>query len=65
MFYTLSKKEAMVSTKQERSEAARLLGQKGGQTVTPKKLRHLRKIAKLGGWPKGRPRGSRKTHKES
>ena len=53
-----------MSTKRQRSEAARLLGQQGGKTVTPKKIRHLRKIARLGGWPKGRPRGPRKTRKE-
>jgi len=45
-----------MSTKKQRSEAARLLGQAGGKVVSPKKLKHLRKIAKLGGWPKGRPR---------
>jgi hypothetical protein len=53
-----------MSTKRQRSEAARLLGQQGGKTVTPKKIRHLRRIARLGGWPKGRPRGPRKIREE-
>jgi hypothetical protein len=48
--------EEPMSTKTQRRAAARLLGQKGGRTVTLKKIAHLRRIAKLGGWPKGRPR---------
>lgn len=38
------------------SEAAALLGRKGGRVSSPAKTRAARKNAKLGGWPKGRPR---------
>ena len=32
------------------------IGKKGGSVVSEKKLKALKKSAKLGGWPKGRPR---------
>jgi hypothetical protein len=33
-----------MTTKRERSQAAKILGAKGGKTVTPKKLEHLRRL---------------------
>jgi hypothetical protein len=38
------------------SDAAALLGRKGGKVSSPAKARAARRNAKLGGWPKGRPR---------
>jgi hypothetical protein len=37
-------------------EAAAILGRLGGKAKSPAKTRAARKNAKLGGWPKGRPR---------
>jgi hypothetical protein len=36
------------------------LGRRGGQASSPAKTAAARKNAKLGGWPKGKPRGPRK-----
>ena len=41
------------------SLAASVMGRKGGLSKSPKKLAAIRKNSKLGGWPKGKPRGPR------
>ncbi len=40
--------------------AAVSLGRRGGQANTPAQQAARARNAKLGGWPKGRPRGKRK-----
>ena len=41
------------------SEAAAVLGRKGGKSKSPAKLQALAVNRKLGGWPKGKPREER------
>ena len=38
------------------SEAARIMGRKGGKSTSPDKQKASRENGKKGGWPKGRPR---------
>jgi hypothetical protein len=40
----------------KKNEAARILGKLGGQVTSEAKTAACRRNAKLGGWPKGRPR---------
>ncbi|MCK9282397.1 MAG: hypothetical protein M0P71_17415 [Melioribacteraceae bacterium] len=46
----------MKSEKEIISEAAALLGRKGGSAKSEKKTKSCRENGKKGGWPKGRPR---------
>jgi len=51
--------QSAVEAEAELSAAAAALGRKGGSVRSEAKTKAVRENAKLGGWPKGRPRKSR------
>ena len=50
------KERDLKDTEEQLSSAASILGRKGGSVSSEAKTKASRKNARLGGWPKGRPR---------